>query len=78
MLCGDPAQLAPVRARPFKQLALTASAPSPSLALTNPFTKQASDDTQTLFHTLFGQRSNCQATEDDWRWLQIRCPTCLR
>ena len=47
------------------------------LDLYQPFRQAASNDTQTRFHTLFGQTTNCQATEDDWRWLQTCRPTCL-
>jgi hypothetical protein len=77
VLCGDPAQLAPVRARPLKQLAFTSSTPSPSLVLTNPFARQRATTLKLCFTPSFGRRSNCQATEDDWRWLQTRYLACL-
>ena len=67
VLCGDPARLAPVRARPFEQLAFTASAPSPSLTLTNPSARQGATTLKLGFIASLSRLSNCQATEDDWQ-----------
>ena len=79
VLCGDPAQLAPVRALP---LYAYRGHTTPRVTRFHRFRtivdldQAGSDDTQTRFHTPFGQ-SNCQVTEDDWRWLQTRRSTCL-
>ena len=50
----DPAQLAPVRARPLKQLAFTSSTPSQSLALTNPFARQRATTLKLCFTPSLG------------------------
>ena len=50
-------------------LAFTASAPSSTL------TRQGA--TALGFTPSLGRPSNCQATEDDWRWSQTRSPSCL-
>jgi hypothetical protein len=79
---SSPAQLAPVPAHlytptettwPLTQLAFTISAPSLSLTLTNP---SATTTLKLGFTPTLGRLSNCQATEDDWRWLS-RSPTCV-
>ena len=86
VLIGDPAQLASVRVLPlYAYRAHTAPREARfhhfrtiiELDLDQPFRQTASNDTQTRFHTLFGPTTNCQATEDDWRWLQTCRPTCL-
>ena len=77
MPCGDPTQLAPVRALPLYPcpytptevtrpiwLAFTASAPLSTL------TRQGTTALKLGFTPSLGRLSNCQATEDDWRWSQ--------
>ena len=81
VLCGDPAQLAPVRALPLyayrghttpRVARFHASAPSSTL------TRQGATTLKLGFTPPLGRLSNCQATEDDWRWLQTRRPTSFR
>ena len=85
VLCGDPAQLAPVWTLPLyvyqghmapRVICLHRFRTIVELDPDQPFRQTGSDDTQTQFHTLFGRTSNCQAIEDDWQ-LQTCHPTCL-
>ena len=84
VLCGDPAQLAPVRGQPVYA---TGSSDSPSpqrfhlfhtvVELDQPFRQTGTDRTQTRFRELLARVANCQALQDDWLWLQTRRPSTL-
>jgi ATP-dependent DNA helicase PIF1 len=84
VLCGDPAQLAPVRALPLyayrgssASIAARFHRFNKVVELDQPFRQAGDDVVQTRFRSLLGRVSNCKATEDDWLWLQTRRPTCL-
>ena len=76
VLCGDPAQLAPVRGCPV--YAITTNNHSPSsfhlfntvVELDQPFRQTGNDETQTCFRELLSHIANCDACETDWAWLQ--------
>jgi hypothetical protein len=42
-----------------------------------PFCQARNDETQKKFHILLQRVANCNATDDDWIWLQSRCVSCL-
>ena len=83
VLCGDPAQLAPVRGHPV--YAITTNNYSPSsfhlfdtvVKLNQPFWQTGNDETQTRFCELLSHIANCDAHETDWAWLQSRRPANL-
>ena len=84
VLCGDPAQLAPVRGQPV-YATQGADAPSPQrfhlfktvVELDQPFRQTGTDATQVHFRELLARVANCQALEEDWLWLQTRRPSTL-
>lgn len=84
ILCGDPAQLPPVRAQPAyayygptSHLAARLHLFEKVVELDQPFRQTGRDSAQLRFRCLLARVANCEATEDDWRWLQTRGPTCL-
>ena len=84
LLCGDPAQLPPVRAQPtyaFSGRTLHRAARfhlfNKVVELKQPFRQAGDDSTQIRFRELLARVANCEATESDWSWLQSRNPVCL-
>jgi ATP-dependent DNA helicase PIF1 len=84
VLCGDPAQLAPVRAQPIyayrgtsHHLAAHFHLFQSVVELDQPFRQVGDDDNQIHFRHLLRRVANSEASEDDWRWLQTRRPCCL-
>jgi PIF1-like helicase len=76
VLCGDPAQLAPVRGRPV--YAITTNNHSPSsfhlfdtvIKLDQPFQQTGNDETQTRFRELLSHIANCDAdTLQHWLYM---------
>jgi ATP-dependent exoDNAse (exonuclease V) alpha subunit len=79
LLCGDPAQLPPVRAQPIyahgvatAHLAARFQLFTKVVELDQPFRQSGVDPTQTRFRQLLSRLANCEATESDWQWLQTR------
>ena len=84
VLCGDPAQLAPVRGQPVYATQPTTTASPQRFHLFNtvveldqPFRQAGMDTTQIRFRQLLARVANCQALEEDWIWLQTRRPSSL-
>ena len=84
LLSGDPAQLPPVRAQPVYAYSGVTSHVAARFHLFNkvveldqPFRQTGEDATQTHFRALLARVANCDATEDDWKWLQTRAPSRL-
>jgi hypothetical protein len=84
MLCGDPAQLPPVRALPVYahtgstiHLAARFHLFETVVELDQLFRQKGSDAIQVRFRELLARIANCDATEEDWQWLQTRTSTCL-
>lgn len=84
VLCGDPAQLPPVRAQPTYayrgstvHLAARFHLFDKVVELDHPFRQTGSDPTQIRFRDLLARVANCEATENDWEWLQTRNPSLL-
>jgi ATP-dependent DNA helicase PIF1 len=84
VLCGDPAQLAPVRGQPV-YAPQNCNTPRPNrfhlfqtvIELDQPFRQTGSDETQIRFRQLLSRVADCRAHEDDWVWLQTRHSTSL-
>lgn len=84
VLCGDPAQLAPVLAKPlYAHRGSTAHIAArfhnfrTVVELDQPFRQTGNDVSQTRFRSLLKRLSLCEATEDDWSWLMTCRPSCL-
>lgn len=84
VLCGDPAQLAPVRGQPVYAFTPTNDRPASHFHLFNtvveldqPFRQTGNDDTQTRFRAVLARVANCDACNADWAWLQTRRPSNL-
>ena len=84
LLCGDPAQLPPVRAQPTYAFSGRTSHRAARFHLFNkvvelrqPFRQTGDDTTQIRFRELLARVANCEAAESDWSWLQTRNPICL-
>ena len=84
LLCGDPAQLPPVRAQPAYAYCGVSSHVAARfhlfdkvVELDQPFRQTGDDATQVRFRALLARVANCDAIEDDWKWLQTRAPSCL-
>ena len=84
VLCGDPAQLPPVRAQPTYAYTGATSYVAARFHLFNkvveldqPFRQSGNDATQVRFRALLARVANCEASEDDWKWLQSRAPNNL-
>ena len=84
ILCGDPAQLAPVRGRPVyatdgkkEQAASRFRLFDTVVELDHPFRQTGNDKTQTRFRDVLAHVANCDAREADWAWLQTRQAACL-
>lgn len=79
VLCGDPAQLAPVCGQPV-YADQDSNTPRPTrfhlfrtvVELDQPFRQTGSDDTQVRFRQVLGHIADCRAFEEDWIWLQSR------
>ena len=79
ILCGDPAQLAPVRGQPV-YAGQDCNNPQPTrfhlfqtvIELDQPFRQTGMDQTQIRFRQLLGRVADCRADEGDWIWLQTR------
>ena len=84
LLCGDPAQLAPVHGQPVYARQANGT-PQPTcfhlfrtvVELDQPFRQTGTDATQVRFRELLGRVANCDAQADDWTWLQTRRPSSL-
>ena len=84
VLCGDPAQLAPVRGQPV-YARQTNGCPQPTcfhlfrtvVELDKPFRQTGTDTTQVRFCELLRRVAHCHADEHDWQWLQSRHPSSL-
>ena len=84
VLCGDPAQLAPVRGQPV-YARQTNGCPQPTcfhlfrtvVELDQPFRQTGTDTTQVRFRELLRRVAHCHADEHDWQWLQSRRPSSL-
>ena len=84
LLCGDPAQLPPVRAQPAyahtgssEHLAARFHLFDKVVELDQPFRQMGDDPIQTHFRDVLARVANCEARESDWQWLQSRTPHCL-
>ena len=84
LLCGDPAQLPPVRAQPvyaYYGITLHRAARfhlfDKVVELTQPFRQIGEDPIQIRFRELLARVANCDATEADWKFLQSRRSSCL-
>lgn len=84
VLCGDPAQLPPVRARPVyahqgasAHLAARFHLFNVVVELDRAFRQVGRDNTQCRFRDVLKHIANSDATEDDWNWLQTRRACCL-
>ena len=84
VLCGDPAQLPPVRAQPVyahrgttEHVAARFHLFQTVVELDRPFRQVGSDHRQVQFRDLLGRVADCVATEEDWKWLQNRRGCCL-
>jgi ATP-dependent DNA helicase PIF1 len=84
VLCGDPAQLPPVRAQPVyahrgptAHLAARFHLFDRVVELDQPFRQAGGDATQCRFRQVLKHIANSDATEDDWNWLQSRRACCL-
>jgi ATP-dependent DNA helicase PIF1 len=84
ILCGDPAQLPPVLAKPlYAHQAATAHVAArfhqfrTVVELDQPFRQTGDDGTQSRFRSLLSRLSLCQASDGDWTWLMSRRPACL-
>jgi len=79
VFCGDPAQLAPVRAQPV----YAHRGPTrfhlfdKVVELDQPFRQAGNDETQKRFRLLLGRVADCDGTSEDWTWLQSRRASCL-
>ena len=79
ILCGDPAQLAPVHGQPV-YAGQDCIPPQPTrfhlfqtvIELDQPFRQTGSDRTQIRFRELLAHVADCRADENDWIWLQSR------
>jgi ATP-dependent exoDNAse (exonuclease V) alpha subunit len=79
VLCGDPAQLPPVLAQPVyahrgltRHLAARFHLFDKVVELDQPFRQAGNDETQKRFRLLLRRVANCDATDEDWAWLQTR------
>ena len=77
VLCGDPAQLAPVLAMPVyayqgreAHRAARFHLFRTVVELYQPFRQTRNDGIQSRFRSLLARLSKCEANEDAWRWLQ--------
>ena len=84
VLCGDPAQLPPVLAPPVyahrgseRHRVARFHLFDKVVELDHIFRQAGDDETQIQFRCLLRRVANCEATEEDWAWLQTRCPSCL-
>ena len=84
VLCGDPAQLPPVRAHPVyahqgatEHIAARFHLFQTVVQLDHPFRQLGDDAGQIRFRELLSRVADCVATEDDWSWLQKRRACCL-
>lgn len=82
LLCSHPAQLPPVCAQPMNahcgptaHLAAWFHLFDTVVELDQPFRQIGNDSTQSHFRSLLQHVANCEATEDDWNWLQS-CQSC--
>jgi hypothetical protein len=79
VLCGDPAQLAPVRAQPVYayrgsslHLAGRFHLFDKVVELDQPFRQAGNDELQRRFRLLLCRVADCNGTSEDWTWLQAR------
>lgn len=84
LLCGDPAQLPPVNGKPLyayqgssSHLAARFHLFDKVVELDHVFRQSGNDQSQIKFRNLLTRVANCEASEDDWRLLQTRRPSCL-
>jgi ATP-dependent DNA helicase PIF1 len=84
LLCGDPAQLPPVRALPvyayegsLAHLAARFHLFDKVVELDQPFRQIGNDLTQIRFRAVLARVANCEPTLEDWKWLQTRTSTFL-
>lgn len=84
VLCGDPTQLPPVRALPvyaYHGPTLHHAARfhlfNKVVELDQPFRQAGDDICQIRFCSVLARVANCEATLEDWQWLQTRSSTHL-
>jgi hypothetical protein len=84
ILCGDPAQLPPIRTQPAYayhgstlHLAARFHLFTKVVELDHPFRQAGENPNQVRFRALLNRVADCEATVEDWKWLQTRTSACL-